>query len=1076
MKKFLLLCFSFGFALSVWAQDRVVTGKVTSTEDGSALPGVNVVLKGTTSGTVTDANGSYSITVPSGATTLTFSFIGYKSTDVAVGEKTVVDVLLSQDVAQLSEVVVTAVGISRETKTLGYSIARVNNETLNQGRVTNAALALSGKVSGLQINQTDNGVNNSPRIVLRGNRSFVGNNQALVVVDGVQVDQSFINSLNPLDIESVTVLKGSSAAALYGSSAANGVLVYTTKLPAKNRAPEVTFSTTTQLEKVAFLPNLQKRFGSYGGESFGSPSAYTLDPNFTAPYISYENQNYGPEFNGAVVPLGYPLANGYQQYETYSQKYNDHLKFWDTGVLSQNDITVSASSDKSAVHVSFQDMNRSGTTPGDKYRRDIFRINGSTEYGKLRMVYKAQYSQGDQNTNFAPGGSRTASVYWLWMNTAMNLPLTQYKDWRNTPTASPSGWYDDFYGNPYWALDNNRRSKKNSDFVGNLELSYQATKWLNLLSRVGITTTTVHQSDRNAAIGFDPSIVNPNSSRLSTPGFVPAGLAESYYFNKRINVDLLATIDHDFTQDLKLKVILGANIFDDYYNGIYASSPTLQPFNPAVYNLNYRNGNLQGGNGTAQIRRFSEFVDATLGYKFATLHGSYRNDNSSLLKAGNNSFSYPAVDAAFVISDAFPSIVDNSILSFAKIGGGWAQTGNISVNPYALQNVFGAGPAYSSTLGTVPTLYQGLSQIAQNLKPEFTVAKEVNLEVGFWGGRANLKTSFYQTNTTAQTVRFGVSSTTGYNNALVNTGEMLNKGLEYDFTITPVQTSSGLKWNFGVNYTDIIANKVLSVYSANGNTLNQILIPDNSTSLQNILTGSQPTGNVVNSYAIVGSAYPQLQTTDWQRDPANGKVIVDAITGTPLRDPNIKPLGQTNPQHRLGISNTVSFKGLSLYFLFDYRAGYVIYNQLGRDIEFGGLGYYSASAGRQPYVFPNSEIKNADGTYSPNTNLTVPEGNISYWTSVYSGVQSPYVTKGDFWKLREVSLSYTIPQALLSKAKVIKSAKVSITGRNLLMWRPKSNQWTDPEFAGDNSNANGTTTTFQNPPSRLYGANLTFTF
>jgi len=219
-----------------------------------------------------------------------------------------------------------------------------------------------------------------------------------------------------------------------------------------------------------------------------------------------------------------------------------------------------------------------------------------------------------------------------------------------------------------------------------------------------------------------------------------------------------------------------------------------------------------------------------------------------------------------------------------------------------------------------------------------------------------------------------------------------------------------------------------------------------------------------------------LQTTDWLRDPANGKVIVDAVTGNPIRDPNIHPMGMTNPQHRLGINNTVSYKGFSLYFLWDYRAGNVIYNQLGRDIEFTGIGYQSAQAGRQPFVFPNSEYKGSDGAYHANTSLTVPEGNIGFWTGVYSGVGSPYVTKGDFWKLREVSLSYAIPSALLSKTKVIKSAKVTITGRNLLMFRPKSNQWTDPEFAGDNSNANGTTTTFQNPPSRIFGANLTLTF
>jgi len=502
----------------------------------------------------------------------------------------------------------------------------------------------------------------------------------------------------------------------------------------------------------------------------------------------------------------------------------------------------------------------------------------------------------------------------------------------------------------------------------------------------------------------------------------------------------------------------------------------LQSFTPQVYNLSYRNGNLYGGNGTADIRRFSGYADLTLNYKFATVHGSYRNDNTSLLAASNRSFSYPEVDAAIVVSDALPSIVENAVLSFVKVSGSWSQTGNISVGPYSLQSVYTAGTPYSGSNGNVPVLYQSQTQIAQNLKPEFTVAKEANLEVGFWGNRANAKVSFYQTNTTAQTVSFGVSNASGYSNALINTGEMLNKGLEYDVMVTPLQTTSGWKWNVGANYTDVIENKVLSIYSSGGNPVNQILIPDNQGLISNVISGAPSTGNLVNAYAIVGSSYPQLQTTDWVRDPNNGKVIVDGVTGAPIRDPNIHAMGQTNPQHRLGITNTVSYKGFTLSFLFDYRAGYVIYNQLGRNIEFTGIGYYAASAGRQPFVFPNSEVKNADGTYSPNTNLTIPEGNINFWTGLYGAVGSPYVTKGDFWKLRDVSFSYQIPSSLLTKTKVVKSAKITLTGRNLLMWRPQSNQWTDPEFAGDNSNANGTTTAFQNPPSRIFGANLTLTF
>ena len=1072
MKKFLLMCFSFGFAISVWAQDRVVTGKLTSKEDGSALPGVNVVLKGTTSGTVSDADGSFKLNVPESGAILQFSFIGLMTQEIAVADKTVIDVAMQSDISQLSEVIVTGLAIPRDAKTIGYAVAKIRSDELNLARVTNPALALSGLVSGLQINQTDNGVNNAPRIVLRGNRSLLGNNQALIVIDGMPVNADQLNSMNPLDVENVSILKGGAAAALYGSTAANGVILYTTKHGKKNQAPEITFSTTTQLEKVSFLPNLQTRFGMFGGESFGSASAYTLDPNFIAPYISYENQNYGPEFNGKTVPLGYPLADGSQAYTTYSQKYNDHLNFWNTGVTSQNDISISAGGEKSSIHFSFQDMNKSGTTPKDVFRRDVFRVNGMSEYGKFKLNYRVQYTQGDENTNYAPGANRLGTVYWAWMNVGMSIPLTSLSDWRNNKYASPSGWYDDFYPNPYWLLDNNRRSKKTSDFMGNVEGSLEVTKWLSLLGRVGLTTRTLHQSDRNAAINFDPTIVYPLSARLSTPGTVPAGVAETYLFQKRINIDVFATISHNITPDLSLKAIVGGNVFDDFSSGINGNTTTLQPFTPTVYSLQYRNGNLGGGAAENRQRRLSEYGDLALTYKrYLTLHGSYRSDQTSLLAANNRSFAYPELDVAFVLSDAFPALFDNSIFSYAKISTSISKVGNISVGPYALQNVFQSGTPFSGALGNVPVLFQGTSQIAQNLKPEFTLSKEVNLDLGFWSNRILFGASYYQSNTTAQTVAYGVSPSTGYTNALINTGEMLNQGLELDLKFIAIQASNGFKWTIKPNYTNLINNKVLSI--AQG--IPSINVFDNGSTNNAVPQIATPTANPVNTFAVVGRQYPDLQTSDFARDP-QGHVIVDGVTGNPVISPNLRSFGQTNPKHRLGIVNTFEYKGFALTVVIDYRAGAVFYNQLGRDIEFTGIGYQSAQAGRQPFVYPNSVVKNADGSYTPNTTLTVPEGNINFWTATYGAVGGNYVTSGDFWKLRQAALSYKLPSSLLSKTKLIKSATVTLTGRNLLMWRPKSNQWTDPEFAGDNSNAVGVSSAFQNPPSRLFGANLTFTF
>jgi len=1076
MKKFLLVCFSFVFVLSAWAQDRVVSGKVTSAEDGTALPGVNVLLKGTTVGTVTSADGEFKLNVPASGGTLVFSFIGFQTQEAAIGDRSVIDIVLATDVQQLNEVIVTAVGITREARTIGYSVANIKNDLLTQAKVTNAAAALSGKVSGLQINQTDNGVNGSVRIVLRGNRSFLGNNQALVVLDGVQVSNDYINSINPNDIESTTILKGATAAALYGSNASNGVMIINTKT-GRSSVPVITLSSTTQVESVSYIPKLQTRFGMNGGESGTSdPGNFYLDPNFPTPYTAYENQNFGPEFNGAIVPLGLPLANGSRQYTDYSSKYNEHLNFFKHATTQQSDISFAVGDKTSNYYVSFQDVDKHGTIPNDKYRRDAFRFNGSKTYGIFKVDYKIQYTSTLTDVNFAPNGDFRTTAYWQWINVGMNVPLTQYKDWRNNPYASLSGWYDEYYYNPYWMVDNNRRKTNNQDFLGNLELSVQPTKWMNLLARGGLTNRSFHQQDHNEAYVFDPAIVYPTAQRLGNPGNVPAGLNEIYGNNKRINIDLLATFSKK-VNDLDLRLIGGNNIFDDYFTGVSISTSNLLPFNPTIYNTQYRNGNLSGGHGESRQRRVSVYGDFTATWKnLLTLHGSFRNDWTSLLSQSNRSFHYPEVDMAFVFTDAIPMLKDNQIISFGKITASWAKVGNVSLNPYELQGVFAAGTPYT-TNGNVPVLYQSRSVVDASLKPEFTTAKEIGLDMGFWDQKITAQASYYTSSTTNQTVSFGTSVATGFTQARVNTGEMLNQGLEFDLKVTPITTASGLKITLGGNYTHIINNKVLSIYtSATGDQLNQIQITDNGTAFGGL---GPPTGNQLNSYAIVGQQYPQLQTTDYYRD-SQGRVIVDPVTGLPTRNSALVPFGQTNPKDRLGLWTQATWKGFSFYVLFDYRAGNVIFNQIGNNLDFSGTSYTSALAGRQRFVWPNSVIKNSDGTFSspgtPNTNVTINDGNIAFWTGAYNTTGSNYVSSAAFWKLREMSLGYDVPKGIVEKTKVIKTAKVTLTGRNLFMWRPKSNVYTDPEFSQDNSNAVGTTTVFQTPPTRLYGVNLTLTF
>ncbi|HTH57274.1 MAG TPA: SusC/RagA family TonB-linked outer membrane protein [Cyclobacteriaceae bacterium] len=1069
MRKFLLMCFAFGIALSVWAQDRVVTGRVTSAEDGTALPGVNVVIKGTTNGTVTDTEGKYSLSVPASANvTIAFSFIGLKTVEIAAGDKSVVDVQLGVDITQLSEVVVTGLNIQRESKNLGYSVATVKNEVINQAKVTNLAAALSGKVSGLQINQTSNSVSGGDvRIVLRGNRSFLGNNQALVVLDGVQVDNTYLNSINPNDVENVTVLKGANAAALYGSQASNGVLVITTKSGGgkKGGAPEITFSNTTQLNSVSYIPKLQTRFGMNGGEGPGADS-FNVDPNYGfGYYIPYENQNYGPEFNGQLVQLGRPLQDGRTQMVTYENRYNDHLKFWDVGVNQQNDLSFSMGTENSHYYVSVQDVQNNGIVPKDQYRRDVFRFNGDTKYGIFKTAYKVAYTVTSQNVYSNWNGSLNNNLYWSWMNVGMSVPLTQYKDWKNNIWASPTGWYDDFFENPYFVIDQNRLHQNRQDFLGSLDMSVQATKWLSFTARGGLTNYVQHDNYQVAPKVYDLTLANPNKTTAaqskSTNGVIPGATGDYYTTSRRVNADFMANISHSFNQELSVTGVLGFNIFDDYYtdNSVYATA--LAYSDPQIYNVAYRSGILQGTSQTKRYRRESVYADAAINWRYLTLHGDWRNDWISLLAPGNWSFSYPEVDLAFRFTDAIPALKENRFINFGKITASYGKTGNVNVDPYQLKTPINAGTPFN-----VPVMYLGGGIVTPSLMPEFTLSKEVGIELGLWEERISAKANYYETNTTNQTVPFQVSTTTGYSSALVNVGEMLNQGLEFDLSVTPLKTASGLAWTVGGNFTDVIANTPTYIYQdANGNVTNRIQVLNNSQ-------------NGTNSYATVGYNYPTLFTTDWARvpdGPQAGRVIVDPVSGLPTRNPNLVNLGQTNPRYRLGLTTNVSWKGISLSILLDYRAGNVIYNQFGQNIEFGGIGYKSAQAGRQRFVYPNSAILNSDGTYSANTNVTVQEGNYNFWQSTFNTIGSVYVTSAAFWKLRELSLSYQIPSAITQKIK-LKSARVSVVARNLFMWRPKSNQWTDPEFSNDTSNGTGTVGTNILPPVRTYGANVTLTF
>ena len=1067
-----------------------MTGRVTSSDDNSPLPGVSVVIKGTTRGATTDATGSYRVSVGSG-TTLTFSFVGFKSQNVTVGNRTTIDVTLAADASTLNEVIVTGFGIRRNEREIGTSVTKINSALINQAAPINVANGLTGKVAGLQVNAVNNGVGATPRLTIRGNRSFLGNNQALLVVDGAITDISYLSSINPNDVESSSVLKGPSAAALYGSDAANGVLVITTKRGTTNNKPQISYTNNTQLESVSYMPDLQRTYGSNGGE--GAPY---LDANGQRLYVPFENQQFGPAFDGSTKPLGYGVQiinpDGTIRLDTlkvpYSSAGTDPRKaFFNTGVTQQHDLAYRVGDGQNYFGLSVQRVDQKGIVPNDKYNRTNFVVNGGRVVDKFTANAKMQFTY--ENTNKENGDfAQNRPLYWNLLNQPANAPLSdpRIKD-ITSPYGDVNGFFNAYYPNPWWQVsgDNSRAITNKYSFQGTADVGYQFTKWLNVTYRVNGQMANSQFKSHLAAVSFstyalgDPWGAGNIASSIKQ---VNGNASEGSLTTSRFTGDLLVTVAPTFG-DFTTKLILGQQARIDNTRFLTAAATALVV--PGTYNISNRLGNVVAGEGTYQSRLVGLFYDFTAGFRnFAFINATGRYDNTSVLAPGNRSYFYPGVNASVILTEALPALKGSTALTYLKIRGGIARAGNISVGPYQLQNVFNPGGGFP--YGSQPGFLQSTQQNDPNLKPEFTTNREVGIEMGLFD-RINAEIVYYSMETTNQTVPIQVSRATGYNSALINTGSMLNRGFEIDLkTLRPIVNTGGFTWNINTNFT-YIDNRVTSVYAG----LDKINIP----LAPSIYSAPGSFGAASSVYAAVGYTYPALYGTDIARvqttdntaayyDPTGqyaGRPVINPVTGYPILDANIKYLGNTQPKYRFGFNNTFAFKGLTLNALVEYRGGNVIYNQLGNALEFTGAGIRTTYNGRQNFVYPNSVIAttNTDGTpgYAPNTNVSTRDGNLEFWTnSGYHNAVSSYVTSAAFWKLREVALSYNFPTKLFSNLKFIRSLNLGITGRNLLMLRPKTNVFTDPEFSLDASNAQGATNEYQTPPTRQYGFRLSVGF
>jgi TonB-linked SusC/RagA family outer membrane protein len=1066
MKRFTVLLAFFVFVgfQALQSQNVQITGNVTSADDGSPLPGVTVVVKGTTIGTVTDAKGNYQLGVPQSTQALSFSFIGMEPQDVAIGGRTIIDLTMKSAALGLDEVIVTAFGIKRNPRELGVATAKVSSEEINQAGTTNVMNGLTAKVSGLQINTINNGVNPETKIKLRGNRHFLATNQALVVLDGVPISATYLNSINPNDIESVNILKGASAAALYGNEASNGVLIVATKKGGKQK-PRINLSNTTTFEQISYLPNLQERFGSGSGESLGnSDNNYTMwigPGRNTDPYTSYENQCYGPEFNGQMVILGGKLEDGSYQMVPYSAIKNQKKNFFQTGISSQNNVSYTAGDENSNFYLSGQDVNTTGTIPGDKNRRTGVRMSAGKSYGKFSADFTMGFTQTNTNTS---GGDmyQGRGVYWNVLNTPAHVPLTKYQDLVGNKFATNDGYFNAYYPNPYWQIKHSRNITKRNDVLGSVNLSLKPTTWFEISNRTGLTYNTVgFNAYQDEALYSAYSQSDPWSQGHMGVSSPYSG-SSSDYMTSTINIsnDFYARINKDFG-DFSTKFILGTSMYSANYNSISDAATALVI--PNLYNISNRVGEPVVSQSTLKRASIGAFADATFGYKnFAFLHVSGRNDWDSRLTKVNRSFFYPGADFSIVLSDALPALKDGPVLSFLKVRAGLSKTGQISVsNWYATipSYLAGAGFPYGSNAGfRVSTTLSN-----PNLKPELTYEKEVGIEMSFMNNRIHSETNYYVSNTKDQTIPASISSATGYYSAYINAGELKTSGIETDLRITPMVNVGGFAWNLTLNYS-YSTSEVLSIYPG----LNEL--PVNDGTAYGILNSA--------SYAVVGEQFPAIKVTDVLRDP-KGRIIVDANTGLPKKNSELVQMGHANPNHILGLINNFSYKGFNLNIVADYRTGNNILNRVGNALDFTGVSEHSALNGRQPFVIPNSVIETAPGVYTENTDVLVKDASRAFWVSSdYHTTDAAYVTSAAFWKLREISLTYDLPVDKIGGGKILNAAQIGLVGRNLIMLRPKTNVWTDPEFNTNSatSNAVGFTNEDQTPPTRVYGFSVKLTF
>jgi TonB-linked SusC/RagA family outer membrane protein len=1061
MRKFLcLLQALLLYCLTVSAQNRMLTGRILD-DAGSPIPFASIRVKGNSSGTSADAQGNFRINVNNGSV-LIVSAVNYATKEIPTGTSETSNVSLSKGEGLIDEVIVTAQGIRRKPRELGYSVAKVSNQDITVGRSAQLAQSLSGKVSGLAIFNVNNSVDPSVKIVLRGYRSLTGNNDALLVIDGLPMppgSSTMLNLLNPNDIENVSVLKGGQAATLYGSDGVNGALVITTKRGVKGKM-RVSYSNSTNIEKISFLADFQDKYGSgsHYTASFGNAA---WKPNYLDRmkdnWRSYENQQFGDQYDGSIRPAGRTLEDGSFSELPYSAISGERKRIWNTGLTTNNQLSLSGGTDNSTFYMSVENNLAQGIVPEDESRRTGVRLAATTESGHLKAGFNLAYVQADYDRT-------TFDFYNETINQAAHIPLSKLRDWQNNKFASPNAYYNDYYTNPFFRLDNDRTNYADANITGNIEVTYKLAEWLKVYNKLGVMNNIRNQ--KNTVGKFSYSTWAKSKAVVPAPWDQGDGagitrtitdLAGSVYdatFSENIiNNELQVQAEKDFG-NISTKGLIGFSIYDRKQKAVEVSSGSIVV--PGVFNVGNRQGELGGGSGITRYRKFGYYADLLAGWKdLIYLHGSFRYDGTSKFfkpERDPSSYQYPyyGVDLSVNLTDMVPGIQTN-FLNYAKLRAGFSKNVADNIALYGLDPTFpnSAGFPYGNTVGiTVGDILPD-----PNLLPETVKSFEAGGEFQLLNDRLNLDFTYYTQKTTDAVITVRIPSTTGYSHLRLNVGEAKNWGYEADLRAQIIRASK-LKWDFSIRYS-YNDNKVVELYPG----VTEFLLAGYSYAA---------------SFVIKGNPFPMIRATGYVRDSATNRVMVNKSSGYPISNGPLKTLGRALPKHILGWGTTFRFGDLALTGNFEYRGGHVLYSDLGRQMTFTGSGAWTEN--REPHVFPNSAYNDGTGKIVENTTVMTREAEYDLWVTHYRVISENFTVPAWFIKLRDVNLSYNFPAPLITKTKVFGAASIAVYGRNLFTIIDSKNDFVDPEFSFTTGNGLGISNTLQTPPVRQYGVNVNLTF